>query len=132
MPRRRDRPLGLRDIAELFGVNPDTPDRWRYRPPKAGPFFPEPDGVLSGRHPYWYETTIEQWGRLTGRWPGDDVAEARLSREEQRRAAAREAEEAARHAEELRADLEQLAASVAAAEAAAVEADRRARGLLAS
>lgn len=126
MTRHRDRPLGLRDIAELFGVGPETPDRWRYRPPKHGPGFPDPDGVLSGRVPYWWETTIERWGRATGRWPGDDVAEARLGREEARQAALREAEAAETQAAALRAKAAAMAADAARAEATATEARARA------
>lgn len=124
----RDRPLGLSDIAGLFGVEEGTAYRWRYRQPRHGVRFPQPDGLLSGRHPWWWESTIERWGRATHRWPGDDVAEARLDAEEARLAAAREAEQAEAEAVALRAKIGALAADAERAEAAAAQARKRAGG----
>lgn len=125
MTRRRDRPLGLTDIADLFGVGVETPGRWRYRQPR-GIKFPDPDGLLSHRTPWWWESTIERWGRATGRWPGDDVAEDRLGREEQRLAAQREAEDAEAEATALRAKIAAMEADARRAEHAAALARARA------
>lgn len=125
MPRR-DRPLGLRDIAELFGVGAETPDRWRYRQPKHGPAFPHPDGLISGRTPYWWLSTMERWGRATQRWPGDDVAEARLEAEEDRVRAQWEADAAEANAELARQKIVALTAELRAAERTAEAARARA------
>lgn len=118
--RRHERPLGLVEIADLFGVGAETPQRWRYRRRVNG--FPEPDGFISRNVPYWWEDTVVRWGRATGRTPRAD----RLEREELRREALREAEERQSEAAALRARADALRADADRAERDAAEALARA------
>lgn len=61
--------VGLREIAELFGVNERTPHIWRDRTAKGemgeDP-LPAPEGQVSGK-PAWRRSTIVAWGQRTGR-----------------------------------------------------------------
>lgn len=59
--RGRGRLLGIHEIAAMFGVQRDTVDKWR----KRG-IMPDPDEPLHAG-PVWWETTIIQWARSTGR-----------------------------------------------------------------
>ncbi len=61
----RDVPLGLVEVADLLGVKRSTADVWRVRG-----VLPEPDGMLSGRWPYWWPATIRDFAIATGRVPG--------------------------------------------------------------
>lgn len=55
--------VGVREIADLLGVKPETPKAWRVRG-----LLPEPDGWVSGR-PAWRRSTILKWAEQTGRMP---------------------------------------------------------------
>lgn len=55
--------VGLREIAELLHVQPDTPNVWRARG-----VLPEPEWVVSGT-PVWRLETIVGWARESGRLP---------------------------------------------------------------
>jgi len=61
--------LDMAGIAEVLGVQPDTPQQWRYRGlgPASEP-FPEPD-LSPGGKPLWDIDTIVAWAKATGRWP---------------------------------------------------------------
>lgn len=127
--RQRERILGLAEIAELLGVGPETPQRWRYRREING--FPDPDGYVSRTVPWWFESTVERWAKATNRWPGDDTAEARLDAEELRRRALREAEEREGAAEHARARAMALQAEAERADREAEDARARAAQALA-
>lgn len=66
---RQKLPVGLAEVAEMFDVDKNTPTRWLYRSRKGAmnPRFPEPDGHVSATVPYWWDTTIERWGKASGR-----------------------------------------------------------------
>ena len=59
----RERPLGIAEIAELCGVKPQTAAIWG---PGQRDLLPPADGRLSGVS-FWYESTIREWARETGR-----------------------------------------------------------------
>lgn len=59
----KDELMGLKEIAAYFGVDVETTYRWRMRSTTK---FPEADQIISER-PTWYRSTIEKWGRDTGR-----------------------------------------------------------------
>lgn len=67
-------PVGLAEIAAMFGVDEATPTRWRYRSHKGRmhPPLPDPDGYISGS-PFWWDLTMEHWAtdsrRRLVRWP---------------------------------------------------------------
>ena len=54
-------PVGLTEIAERLGVQPETPQRWRMRD-----VMPEPRWTVSGR-PAWDWPDVERWAKDTGR-----------------------------------------------------------------
>jgi hypothetical protein len=58
---RPTEPIGLQEIAELLGVDKQTPKRWHYRE-----LLPKPSGHVSGT-PWWTLESIEGWARATGR-----------------------------------------------------------------
>lgn len=61
--------VGLMEIAEMFGVELNTPRMWR----KRGR-LPEPDWMVSTT-PVWYRRTIVAWAAETGRvLAGEKVA----------------------------------------------------------
>lgn len=125
MPTARQKvPLGLAEIAVLFGVNEATPTRWKYLRARTG--FPAPDGHISKTVPFWWSSTIEEWGRATGRWPGDEQASARAAAVAAREEALREAEERRADADRARERLLALQRELELAEAAAADAERRA------
>lgn len=74
--------VGLREIADMLGVEKRTPTVWRDRSRKGhmNPPMPEPEFTVSGDRPVWSKSKIIRWARKTGRTP------------EQREAAARERE----------------------------------------
>lgn len=125
MPTRQKVPLGLAEIAVLFGVNEATPTRWKYLRHRTG--FPSPDGHVSKTVPYWWDSTIEAWGRATGRWPGDDEADRRAAAVAARETALRQAEESRAAADRTREQLLVLQRELAENEAAAADAERRAK-----
>lgn len=65
------RVIDLAGIAELLGVSEVTPPQWRQRSRKGEmlPPLPDPDWPEISDKPLWYETTIIDWARRTGRWP---------------------------------------------------------------
>jgi len=62
--RERGKLLGIHEVADMFGVQRDTVDKWRSRD-----LMPDPDEVLHAG-PVWWETTLIQWARKTGREVG--------------------------------------------------------------
>lgn len=64
MTTAEDKPLdlvGLTEIAELCGVGPQTPYRWRTRH-----VLPDPEWTVSGS-PVWRRAVIVEWARASGR-----------------------------------------------------------------
>ncbi len=59
--RPPDYPVGISEISELFHVERETVDQWRYRK-----VLPPEDGTVSGT-PWWWRSRIVRWGRETGR-----------------------------------------------------------------
>jgi hypothetical protein len=66
---RQKWPVGLAEIATMFGLEKNTPTRWLYRSRQGwmDPRFPEPDGHVSRTVPFWWDSTIERWARSSGR-----------------------------------------------------------------
>ncbi len=62
--RDRGRLYGIHEVAELFGVERSTVDKWRSRG-----VLPDPDENLHAG-PVWWETTLIRWARQTGRTIG--------------------------------------------------------------
>lgn len=56
--------VGLRDIADMLGVDGRTPNIWRYRG-----ILPPEDAIISGTIPVWRRETITAWANATGRMP---------------------------------------------------------------
>lgn len=56
--------VGLGQIAERLGVQPDTATRWRDSRTSG---FPEEDGQLGKRSPWWHWHRVEEWAIATGR-----------------------------------------------------------------
>ena len=62
-------PVGLPEVAAMFGVSAKTPVRWGYRS-RLGEMpvpFPEPDFTISRGVPGWYRSTIDRWAQESGR-----------------------------------------------------------------
>jgi hypothetical protein len=66
---RQKWPVGLAEMAEMFGVDKNTPTRWLYRSRKGlmDPRLPEPDGHVSATVPFWWDVTIERWASASRR-----------------------------------------------------------------
>jgi hypothetical protein len=64
---RQKLPVGLAEVAEMFGVEKETPSRWLYRSRLGRMNPPEPDGHVSATVPYWWDSTILRWGKVSGR-----------------------------------------------------------------
>jgi len=56
-------PVGIAEVAELFGVKSPTVHQWRARG-----LFPEPDFQVGGS-PAWVLSTFREWGEATLRYP---------------------------------------------------------------
>jgi hypothetical protein len=67
MPKQRW-PLGLAEMATMFGVDVGTTTKWQYRSRRGRmhPPLPEPDGYVSGS-PFWWDVTLRRWGAASGR-----------------------------------------------------------------
>lgn len=68
-PTPQKPPVGLPEIAAMFGVSAKTPVRWGYRS-RRGEMpvpFPEPDFTISRGVPGWYRATIDRWSQDSGR-----------------------------------------------------------------
>jgi hypothetical protein len=63
------KPIGMAQIADMYGVDKTTPSRWQYRSRlgRMNPPMPEPDGWLSATAPWWWDSTITAWGEASGR-----------------------------------------------------------------
>lgn len=57
------KPVGMAELADIFGVKRATVDQWGQRG-----ILPQPDWTVGGR-PAWNEPKILEWGRETGRLP---------------------------------------------------------------
>jgi hypothetical protein len=55
-------PIGISELAEMFGVKPSTVHMWRYRDQ-----MPEPDYPAINGHPAWDRSVIIAWAFDTGR-----------------------------------------------------------------
>jgi hypothetical protein len=66
---RQKWPVGLAEMAEMFGVDKNTPTRWLYRSRKGlmDPRLPEPDGHVSATVPFWWDVTVERWASASRR-----------------------------------------------------------------
>jgi hypothetical protein len=66
---RQKWPVGLAEMAEMFGIEKNTPTRWLYRSRKGlmDPRLPEPDGHVSATVPFWWHTTVERWAKASKR-----------------------------------------------------------------
>lgn len=56
-----DEPLGITELAAMFGRKRRTVEAWRYQG-----LLPQPD-VTVGQSPGWYPSTLRAWGIRTGR-----------------------------------------------------------------
>lgn len=56
--------VGMRQIAQMLGVDRRTPSKWRYRK-----VLPPPDHTPVNNGPAWLRTTILRWADDTGRLP---------------------------------------------------------------
>lgn len=123
-------PLGYKEIAIFLGVKGTTPSHWAQRRHVNG--FPDPDGHISGKTPYWNDTTIEAWARARRPtlWAkkGGSAAE-RLELDRERRHAEEEATARAADAERLRIRLQALQAELEQATAAQQAAEEAAEAL---
>lgn len=64
MERKPGQPVGLRDIADAFGISKQTAYTWAARPD-----FPEPSATVNRTTRLWAWGRVEQWAASVGRAP---------------------------------------------------------------